>query len=108
MGSPVYATALRPGFPAWRDVGRPRGEPGHCADSLSIEGLSIPQSMQGRVLVEAMQKPQKVTMPASKTERLEVSRGTYCAVVEVSSIGARRYLNYGSRCADTPPSAAAK
>ena len=73
---------------------------------LAIEGLPIPKSMQGRVLIEAMQKPGKVTTPAVKTERLEVSRGKYCAVIEVSSIGAHRYLNYGSRCADVGKSGA--
>ena len=32
MGSPVNATALRPGFPASCDVGCPRGQSGYCAD----------------------------------------------------------------------------
>jgi len=86
----------------------PAGNQDIAPTVLSMQGLSIPQSMQGRVLVEAMQKPQTVAVPASKTERLEVSRGNYCSVVEVSSIGTRRYLNYGSRCAGNPPSAAAK
>jgi hypothetical protein len=86
--------------------GVPAGNQDLAPTVLSIEGLPVPQSMRGRVLVEAIQKPGKVTEPGHKTERLQVSRGSYCAVIEVSSIGARRYLNYGSRCADTVPSAA--
>jgi len=86
----------------------PAGNQDLAPTVLSIHGLPIPPSMQGRVLVEAMQNPGKVTTPAARTDRLEVSRGNYCAVVEVSSVGARRYLNYGSRCADTAPSAPAK
>jgi hypothetical protein len=31
---------------------------------------------------EAMQKPGKITKPAPRTDRLEVSRGNYCAVIE--------------------------
>jgi arylsulfatase A-like enzyme len=84
----------------------PAGNQDIAPTVLSIEGLPIPQSMQGRVLAEAIDQQEKVTVPTSRTERLEVSRGTYCALIEVSSIGAHRYLNYGSRCADVAPSAA--
>jgi len=86
----------------------PAGNQDIAPTVLSLEGQRIPDSMQGRILAEAMQKAEGSAAPAASTRRLEVSRGDYCAAIEVSSIGKQRYLDYGSRCADPVPSLTGK
>ena len=88
-----------PDFRRATAIDTPAGNQDIAPTVLSIQGVRIPASMQGRVLVEAIQRPGKTALPPAKTQRLEVSRGSYCGAIEVSTIGSHRYLNYGSRCA---------
>ena len=64
---------------------------------LALEGLALPQTLDGRVLSEAFRKTSKQSVKAS-SRRFQVSAGDFCAEIEVSYAGNSRYLNGAQRC----------
>src|SRR5262249_41510875 len=75
----------------------PAGNQDIAPTVLALEGLPLPQDLQGRVLSEAFRKPpQPLAKGSSRT--LRVSAGDFCAEIDVSYAGSSRYLNQARRC----------
>jgi hypothetical protein len=64
---------------------------------LKIEGVAAPATMSGRVIGEALakrtSKEQKVNV-----RMVTVRDGAFCSEVQVSELGAKRYVDWGERC----------
>ncbi len=89
--------AVGPDFGQGKVVELPAGNQDIAPTMLALEGLTLPQTLDGRVLSEAFRKTSKAPVKMS-SRRLQVSAGDFCAEIEVSYAGSKRYLNQARRC----------
>jgi len=94
--------ASGPDFKQRTIIDLPAGNVDITATLLTLEGITPPAAIQGRVLSEALKgkpggKPMK---PASK--RIEAATGAYCAELEISYAGDHAYFDLARRCAAKP------
>ena len=89
--------AAGPDFAQGKVVELPAGNPDIAPTVLALEGLALPQDLDGRVLSEAFRKTAKLPVKAS-SRRFQASAGDFCAELEVSYAGKTRYLNHAQRC----------
>ena len=89
--------AVGPDFAQGKVVDLPAGNQDIAPTVLTLEGLPLPRNLDGRVLSEAFRKTTKQPAKAS-SRHLRVSAGEFCAEIEVSYAGSRRYLNQAERC----------
>jgi predicted AlkP superfamily pyrophosphatase or phosphodiesterase len=61
---------------------------------LALEGLAAPASMRGRNIAEAI----RGAVPSSKIRTVRTQSGSYCAELQLTSIGERAYIDGGNRC----------
>jgi predicted AlkP superfamily pyrophosphatase or phosphodiesterase len=99
-----YAThstlmASGPDFEQHKTIDLPAGNQDIAPTLLALEGLPVPASMDGRVLAEAMKGHANGRTAHAVAKRVEARTGTYCAEIEVSELGHRRYLDQARRCA---------
>ena len=78
----------------------PAGNQDIAPTILALEGLALPQTLDGRVLSEALRVPSKQPRKAS-SRRFQVSVGDFCSEIEASYAGRSRYLNHARRCRTT-------
>jgi arylsulfatase A-like enzyme len=64
---------------------------------LALEGMRAPNSMSGRVIAEAILKPQRED-PKFQVQQVQTRSGSYCATIQLSTIGKRTYVDQGQRC----------
>ena len=86
-------------FQKGKTIDVPAGNQDIAATLLAIEGLSVPASIQGRVLSEGLKKRPAGRVVAPSIRRIEASAGSYCAELEVSYAGDHAYLDSARRCA---------
>jgi arylsulfatase A-like enzyme len=91
--------ALGPDFEQHKTMDLPAGNQDIAPTLLALEGLPVPASMDGRVLAEAMKGHANGRTAHAVAKRVEARTGTYCAEIEVSELGHRRYLDQARRCA---------
>ncbi len=89
--------AAGPDFAQGKVVDLPAGNQDIAPTVLALEGLTIPRDLDGRVLSEAFRKSPGPPVKAS-SRRFQLSAGDYCAEIEVSYAGSRRYLDQARRC----------
>ena len=89
--------ATGPDFAQGKVVETPAGNQDIAPTVLALEGLAVPQTLDGRVLSEAFRKSSKAVVKSS-TRRFQVSAGDFCAELEVAYAGRNRYLNQTRRC----------
>jgi arylsulfatase A-like enzyme len=89
--------AAGPDFAQGKVVELPAGNQDIAPTVLALEGLALPQDLDGRVLSEAFRKTSKAPVKGS-SRRVQVSAGEFCAEIEVSHAGSSRYLNQARRC----------
>jgi hypothetical protein len=89
--------ATGPDFARGKVVELPAGNQDIAPTVLALEGLPVPRGLDGRVLSEAFRNRSKQAMKGS-TRRLKVSRGGFCAEIDVSYAGRSRYLDQARRC----------
>jgi predicted AlkP superfamily pyrophosphatase or phosphodiesterase len=98
----THATLLAagPDFAQGKVVDLPAGNLDIAPTILALEGLSLPPTMDGRVLSEAFRKPSKAP-PKASSNRIQASTGDFCAEIEVSYAGRSRYLDLAQPCRNT-------
>jgi predicted AlkP superfamily pyrophosphatase or phosphodiesterase len=89
--------AVGPDFVQGKVVELPAGNQDIAPTVLALERLALPQTLDGRVLSEAFRKTSKWLVKTS-SRRLQASAGDFCAEIEVSYAGSKRYLNQARRC----------
>ena len=89
--------AVGPDFAQGKVVDLPAGNQDIAPTVLALEGLALPQALDGRVLSEAFRKTSKPPVKAA-SRRFQASAGDFCAEIEVSYAGGSRYLNQAQRC----------
>ena len=72
----------------------PAGNQDIAPTVLALEGLALPQSLDGRVLSEAFRGTSKPPVKVSSRR----FRGDFCAEIDVSYAGSSKYLNQARRC----------
>lgn len=92
--------AVGPDFAQGKVVNLPAGNQDIAPTILALEGLALPQTLDGRVLSEALRVPSKQPRKAS-SRRFQVSVGDFCSEIEASYAGRSRYLNHARRCRTT-------
>jgi arylsulfatase A-like enzyme len=97
----THSTLLAVGkdFKQRKIVELPAGNQDIAPTLLAIQGLAVPAMLDGRVLSEALKNPPKARLLKSSTRRIQVSRESYCAELDVSYAGNHAYLNHARRCA---------
>ncbi len=95
----THATLLAagPDFAQGKVIDLPAGNQDIAPTVLALEGLTLPQMLDGRVLSEAFRKTPKSPVKAS-SRRFQASSGSFCAEIEVSFAGSHSYLNQAHRC----------
>jgi arylsulfatase A-like enzyme len=64
---------------------------------LKLEGVTAPSSMRGRAITEAFAKGgSKDRKPQART--ITARAGSYCATIQLSTIGSWTYVDRGQRC----------
>jgi arylsulfatase A-like enzyme len=94
--------AAGPDFAQGKTIDVPAGNQDIAPTLLALQGLRVPESLDGRVLSEALRKPPTAGKRKSSARRVAVSAGTYCAEIEISYAGDHRYLDQARRCAAKP------
>ena len=94
--------AAGPDFARGKTIALPAGNQDIAPTLLTIQGLAVPASLDGRVLSEALKNPPKSVRLQPVVRRIPVSAGSYCAELDVSYAGSHVYLNHASRCAAKP------
>jgi predicted AlkP superfamily pyrophosphatase or phosphodiesterase len=89
--------AVGPDFAQGKVVELPAGNQDIAPTVLALERLAVPQTLDGRVLSEAFRKSSKRPVKTS-SGRVQASAGDFCAEIEVSYAGRKRYLNQARRC----------
>jgi predicted AlkP superfamily pyrophosphatase or phosphodiesterase len=89
--------AVGPDFAQGKVVELPAGNQDIAPTVLTLERLTLPQTLDGRVLSEAFRTTSKPTVKTS-SRRLQVSAGDFCSEIEVSYAGSKRYLDQARRC----------
>ena len=89
--------AAGPDFAQGKVIELPAGNPDIAPTVLALEGLTVPQTMDGRILREAFRKPSKPPVKSS-SRRIQTSSGDFCSEIDVSYAGSARYLNQARRC----------
>lgn len=89
--------AVGPDFAQGQVIEIPAGNQDIAPTVLALEGLPLPETMEGRVLGEAFRKRSPSTVESS-TRRLRVTTGEFCAEIEVSYAFGRKYLDLARRC----------
>jgi arylsulfatase A-like enzyme len=94
--------AAGPDFAQGKVVELPAGNQDIAPTVLALEGLALPQALDGRVLSEAFRKTSKQSMSKqnmkASSRRFQVSAGDFCAEIDVSYAGGSRYLDQARRC----------
>jgi arylsulfatase A-like enzyme len=75
----------------------PAGNQDIAPTVLALEGLALPQNLDGRVLSEAFRKTSKPPIKGS-SRYFQASAGDFCAEIEISYAGVSRYLDQARRC----------
>lgn len=86
-----------PDFAQGKVIEIPAGNQDITPTVLALEGLPLPQTMEGRVLAEAFRKRSQSSVK-SATRRLRVTTGAFCAELEVSYAAGGKYLDLARRC----------
>lgn len=86
-------------FVQGKTIDVPAGNQDIAPTLLTLRGLPVPATLDGRVLSEAMRDPPKGRKRKAETRRIQVSSGSYCAELEVAYAGDHVYLNQAQRCA---------
>jgi predicted AlkP superfamily pyrophosphatase or phosphodiesterase len=89
--------AVGPDFAQGKVVEVPAGNQDIAPTVLALEGLALPQTLDGRVLSEAFRKTSMPPVKAS-SRRFHASAGDFCAEIEASYVGSSKYLNQARRC----------
>lgn len=89
--------AVGPDFAQGQVIDVPAGNPDIAPTVLALEGLALPEAMDGRVLREAFRK-RTISAVESATQRIRVSTGNFCAELELSHAEGSRYLDLARRC----------
>jgi arylsulfatase A-like enzyme len=89
--------AVGPDFAKGKVVELPAGNQDIAPTVLALEGLALPQGLDGRVLVEAFRKASKPLVKAT-WRRFQASVGDFCVEIEVSYAGSSGYLDQARRC----------
>jgi len=92
--------ATGPEFAQARTVDVPAGNQDIAPTLLKLQGISLPASLDGRVLSEALKNPPKTPRPKSGVRNLQVTSGTFCSELNVAYTGDHIYLNQARRCPD--------
>lgn len=100
----THSTLLAAGrdFAQGKTIDLPAGNQDIAPTLLAIQGVPVPASLDGRVLIEALKNPPKARRLTSSLRRIKVSAGSFCSELEVSYAGGHAYLNHARRCAAKP------
>ena len=95
----THSTLLAAGrdFAQGKVVEVPAGNQDIAPTMLALEGLRLPQALDGRVLSEAFRTTSEPPVKAS-SRRFQVRAGDFCAEIEVSYAGSRKYLDQARPC----------
>ena len=89
--------AVGPDFAQGKVLELPAGNQDIAPTVLALEGLAMPQTLDGRVLSEAFRETSKPPVKVS-SRRFRVTTGDFCAEIDVSYAGSSKYLNQARRC----------
>ena len=82
--------AAGPDFAKSKVIALPAGNQDIAPTVLALEGLALPQALDGRVLSEAFREDQfDDAIEAASSRRLQTSAGDFCAEIEVSYAGGK-------------------
>ena len=89
--------AVGPDFAQGKVLELPAGNQDIAPTVLALEGLALPQTLDGRVLSEAFRETSKPPVKVS-SRRFRVTTGDFGAEIDVSYAGSSKYLNQARRC----------
>jgi arylsulfatase A-like enzyme len=89
--------AVGPDFARGKVLELPAGNQDIAPTVLALEGLALPQTLDGRVLSEAFQETPKPLVKVF-SRRFGATTGDFCAEIDVSFAGSSKYLNQSRRC----------
>ena len=89
-------------FALGKTIELPAGNQDIAPTLLTIMGLPVPSTLDGRVLSEALKNAKGARRQKAFSRRIKVSTGSYCAELDVSYAGSHIYLNHARRCVARP------